>query len=222
MPDFSQIVVISPRYFTRNGIAQQLEESGFNVTTIDKIEKLKSDIRLAGQKTLAIVEVADLGMDSTKIIRECWNRNDVRFFFLVDENNCSDLLRMKFEGTLAVISHNIEIHNFNLLIQIIQAGYLILPQLEAQSAIANETNVERKELDPMLNAAKERVHLLSAREREVVSLLGRGHGNKKLGSMLEISDTTVRLHIRSIMRKLGVENRTQVALMSALYESAAE
>ncbi|WP_185982719.1 response regulator transcription factor [Aureimonas mangrovi] len=59
-----------------------------------------------------------------------------------------------------------------------------------------------------------RLVTLSKREIEVLERVGEGLGNKRIASSLHISDTTVRLHMRSIMRKLGAENRTQVALFA--------
>lgn len=50
---------------------------------------------------------------------------------------------------------------------------------------------------------------LSPREREVLSLLERGHSNRRIAVTLGISENTVMVHLRHIMRKLGATNRTQ-------------
>lgn len=52
---------------------------------------------------------------------------------------------------------------------------------------------------------------LTARQREVLALLARGSSNKDIALALGISDATVRVHVSSVMRALGVENRTQAA-----------
>jgi DNA-binding NarL/FixJ family response regulator len=51
--------------------------------------------------------------------------------------------------------------------------------------------------------------VLSPREREVLELLTRGAVNKEIASALDISDNTVKNHLKSIMEKLHVENRVQ-------------
>lgn len=51
---------------------------------------------------------------------------------------------------------------------------------------------------------------LSPREREVLELLTRGTVNKEIASALEISENTVKNHLKSIMEKLHLENRVQV------------
>jgi DNA-binding NarL/FixJ family response regulator len=50
---------------------------------------------------------------------------------------------------------------------------------------------------------------LTAREHAVLGLLARGHSNKDIGLALEISETTVKSHLRSIFAKLKVLSRTE-------------
>ena len=53
---------------------------------------------------------------------------------------------------------------------------------------------------------------LTERELDVLRLIARGMSNKQVAQQLSISTTTVRSHVSSIMRKLDLENRTQLAL----------
>jgi DNA-binding NarL/FixJ family response regulator len=53
---------------------------------------------------------------------------------------------------------------------------------------------------------------LSQREREVLGLLVEGLPNKLIARRLEISEKTVKAHLTSIFRELGVTDRTQAAL----------
>jgi two-component system nitrate/nitrite response regulator NarL len=50
---------------------------------------------------------------------------------------------------------------------------------------------------------------LTGREREVLGLLIEGYSNKVIGRALGVQEVTVKLHIRKLLRKLGVTNRTQ-------------
>ncbi|GAB16590.1 putative two-component response regulator [Gordonia effusa NBRC 100432] len=49
---------------------------------------------------------------------------------------------------------------------------------------------------------------LTDRERQVIRLLAEGFSNKRIGQTLFISESTVKFHIRNIIRKLGVSKRT--------------
>jgi two-component system NarL family response regulator len=50
---------------------------------------------------------------------------------------------------------------------------------------------------------------LSARELEVLSLIVRGLSNKQIGYSLSIAEHTVKNHVKNILSKLGVDDRTQ-------------
>lgn len=52
---------------------------------------------------------------------------------------------------------------------------------------------------------------LSPREQEIVSYVARGLSNRGIGDALGLSENTVRNHLRSILEKLRLDNRVQVA-----------
>jgi two-component system nitrate/nitrite response regulator NarL len=54
--------------------------------------------------------------------------------------------------------------------------------------------------------------LLSDRELETMRYLLGGNPNKVIANHLEVSEATVKVHVKSILRKLGVRNRTQAAI----------
>jgi DNA-binding NarL/FixJ family response regulator len=60
--------------------------------------------------------------------------------------------------------------------------------------------------------APESPEALTARESEVLELLARGHANKQIASELYVSEKTVKAHVSAILKKLGVQSRTQAAL----------
>lgn len=53
---------------------------------------------------------------------------------------------------------------------------------------------------------------LTDREREVLSLLVQGMPNKQIARQLDISEKTVKAHLSSVFRRIGVTDRTQAAL----------
>ncbi|MFL5322033.1 MAG: LuxR C-terminal-related transcriptional regulator [Myxococcaceae bacterium] len=58
------------------------------------------------------------------------------------------------------------------------------------------------------------IQSLSTREREVLTWITAGADNLKISSHLEISERTVKAHVSAIYRKLGAQNRTQLAVMA--------
>jgi DNA-binding NarL/FixJ family response regulator len=55
-------------------------------------------------------------------------------------------------------------------------------------------------------------HPLSDREMEVLSCVVRGMSNKEIANILGISHQTVKNHVTAILRKFGVEDRTQAVV----------
>jgi DNA-binding NarL/FixJ family response regulator len=53
---------------------------------------------------------------------------------------------------------------------------------------------------------------LSAREREVLLLVAEGLANKQIAKRLGIAERTVKVHLGSVFRRIGVTDRTSAAL----------
>jgi two-component system nitrate/nitrite response regulator NarL len=53
---------------------------------------------------------------------------------------------------------------------------------------------------------------LSEREREILACLARGASNKAIARHCRIAETTVKAHLKAILRKIAVHNRTQAAI----------
>ena len=62
---------------------------------------------------------------------------------------------------------------------------------------------------------------LTSRQMVVLSHIERGHANKTIAHELSMSESTVKVHVRNIMRKVGATNRTQAVYKAQkIWESA--
>ena len=59
---------------------------------------------------------------------------------------------------------------------------------------------------------------LTSREREVLAELTHGRSNREVARALRISEKTVKAHVSSVLAKLGVQDRTQAALLAVRQE----
>ena len=55
-------------------------------------------------------------------------------------------------------------------------------------------------------------HGLSEREEQILKSVVKGHGNKMIARTLDIAEATVKVHMKSVLRKIRVANRTQAAI----------
>jgi DNA-binding NarL/FixJ family response regulator len=53
---------------------------------------------------------------------------------------------------------------------------------------------------------------LTAREEEILRELANGSSNKEIANVLAISEHTVKIHLKNILKKLHMNNRTQAAI----------
>jgi len=81
---------------------------------------------------------------------------------------------------------------------LVRARRLLRPEIECAPRTDHVTIKHREQWPP--------------RQLEVLHLLVQGKANKEIAQILGIEEGTVKVHLRQIMRKLGVTNRTQAAI----------
>ncbi len=64
-------------------------------------------------------------------------------------------------------------------------------------------------------AGDDPIHQLSPREREILQRIAKGDSNKHIARAFDIAETTVKIHVQHILRKLGLSNRVHAAVYAA-------
>jgi two-component system nitrate/nitrite response regulator NarL len=68
---------------------------------------------------------------------------------------------------------------------------------------------------PKLRAlADDPLTTLTTRERQIILVLSEGITNKEIGRRLSVAEGTVKVHLHRIYRKLGITNRTALAVLA--------
>jgi DNA-binding NarL/FixJ family response regulator len=55
---------------------------------------------------------------------------------------------------------------------------------------------------------------LTGREREVLAQIAQGRSNREIARLLQVSEKTIKTHVSAVLAKLGVQDRTQAALLA--------
>jgi LuxR family maltose regulon positive regulatory protein len=76
----------------------------------------------------------------------------------------------------------------------------------------NQRTLAKDQTENSMTAGGALIEPLSRRELEVIPLLAEGLSNLEVARRLHISMDTVKVHLRHIYQKLGVNNRSQAAI----------
>jgi len=67
---------------------------------------------------------------------------------------------------------------------------------------------------PRRESTADGMNLLTQREREILSLMAKGHNNQEIAAWLNITVGTVRVHVHAVLQKLNVRDRTQAVILA--------
>jgi DNA-binding NarL/FixJ family response regulator len=114
-----------------------------------------------------------------------------------------DLGTIIYHEAAGYVSRDITVENLARTIVLVASGELVIsPQMA--TGVLNA-------FDGLQKRVHVRVPLLTRREREILSLAGRGQLNKDIAATLSISENTVKVHMRNVMKKVCLHTRGEAA-----------
>jgi len=102
--------------------------------------------------------------------------------------------------------------NLEVLLQAIEKVHLGEMWLDPSVVAHALSDMTRTKGGKQINSEEATIATLTAREREVITLVGEGLRNKQIAQRLFISESTVRHHLTSIFSKLGVAERLELVI----------
>lgn len=123
---------------------------------------------------------------------------------LADSEAASHVLMALDRGVRGYIASSSGLRVVVEVVNLVRAGGIYVP---ATSLTASREEI----LGPEIEAADPFDALLTPRQAAVAEALRQGKANKIIAYELDLSESTVKVHIRAIMRKLQAHNRTEVA-----------
>jgi DNA-binding NarL/FixJ family response regulator len=128
---------------------------------------------------------------------------DVKVLLLGWPREQKDLGTIIYHEASGCIIRDITVENLIKTIVLIAEGELVLSPQIANNVLQAFDGLQKK--------VHIRVPLLTNREREVLSLVGKGQVNKDIASTLSISENTVKVHMRNVMKKVCLHTRGEAA-----------
>jgi DNA-binding NarL/FixJ family response regulator len=173
----------------------------------------------AGDGAAALVLAAELvpdvilldlklpGMDGIAVLGELRARdNAARVLVLTSATEPASASLAVRSGASGVVYKDVDPDALVRAIRSVHDGHLLLAP-EAADALA------RSAVDAVAG-----LDALTAREREVLAEIAKGRSNREIARALGVAEKTVKAHVSSVLAKLGVQDRTQAALLAVRNE----
>jgi two-component system nitrate/nitrite response regulator NarL len=189
----------------RSGLRSQLEGKGFEVVaeaaSIDEIMRNGANDR---SPTLIIM---DLGQGSEAVSSLKSAQPAARTVVFAESAELSQLADMFSAGADAYLLKSISLSALIESLKLVSLGEKVFPSMLTDFLGAMRASQ---------TGSSERVRVgdvaLSQREVDIIRRLADGHSNKTIAKELSITEATVKVHLKTVLRKLGATNRTQVAI----------
>jgi two-component system nitrate/nitrite response regulator NarL len=157
---------------------------------------------------IILLEINMAGEPCFDVIPQLINTSDkARVILVTNAYNSQVFLRAVQSGVVGVVTKTQRPEVLIKAIEKVNAGEVWIER----SLIANLlTRLSRNHRSNGSDPEAERIEQLSARERQIIGLIGHGLKNKQIAAQLCISETTVRHHLTSIFSKLDVSDRLEL------------
>jgi DNA-binding NarL/FixJ family response regulator len=209
------IVIVDDHPLLRQGVADSLAlEPDFQIVgqAADGEEGLQMVRDL--QPNVAVVDVNLPGLNGQQVTRQIVaEKLPTRVILLTAYDDAEQKIHAMRVGAAAYCTKDISPDKLVKMTRLVsRGGYMVgdnifdTPGLD-RWLMAQTDGAMRSYSDP-----GEPFQPLSSREMEVLAYVTHGKSNKEIARQLGISHQTVKNHVTSILRKLGVEDRTQAAI----------
>jgi two-component system nitrate/nitrite response regulator NarL len=200
------IMLVGRSRLSLEGLARIFADSPFRVVmSVPSIENLDPKLIQHHDVALLILDAGDLRTATREIQLFKEMLPAARIAVIVGSNLLRDIASLFRTGANACLIEGIATEAFLKALELVMLGETLIP-----SALL--TTVSDQRIAAPASSVQRSSSSLSPQERRILLSLVDGHPNKLIAGQLGIADATVKVHIKNIFRKIGVDNRTQAAM----------
>jgi two-component system, NarL family, nitrate/nitrite response regulator NarL len=206
-----RVAVLAERSLFRAGLVTLLTTLGFeHVVEVASLEELKGQTTCNGEFEMLLVHLSGETEDVHQRMQEIRQRqSNVKVVFLSNKLDVKLMSDCFAAGGSGYLLENLSRDALHKSLTLARTGEKVFPS-ELASFIVDLGGAKQVS-DTTTQSELQRLGL-SNREVEVLRLLASGDSNKLIAAKLDIRESTVKVHLKQILRKTRTFNRTQAAL----------
>ena len=203
------ILIVEDHTLIRFGLKTAFESKEF-INDIYEASNAEDAIELCRKNKIDAV-IMDLGLpnmngiEATQEIKKI--NNKIKIIILTSHNSEEEVIESIKAGASAYCSKDINPEKLaDTILSVIEGAAWFDPKISnvVLNAVAKDKKSYTDNFDKEYN--------LTDREKEVLEYICDGLNNNEISKILDVSINTVKVHVSSIIQKLGVEDRTQVVV----------
>ena len=219
-----QLLVVDDHNLFRRGLIALLKQDGrFDV--VGEAGDLGQALRCAGQIQPDLILLDNhlpgvRGVDGIGSLKQAFA--SARILMLTVSENEEDLATAMQAGADGYLLKTVESDQLcQAIVRVLAGEPVISPEMMTKFVTAFRTKPMASPPDgPLATTTAPPPSLdeaLSNREREILLLVAHGDSNKLIARQLDIAETTVKVHVQGILRKLQLSSRVQAAIYAAAH-----
>lgn len=218
MPAPIRVLLVDDHALFRSGIKSLLQrhpefeivgEAGDGMEGVKRAAQLKPDVVLLDLHMPGLS-----GRDAAAMMTE--EAPESHVLMLTVSEDAEDLIETLRAGACGYLLKNIEAETLTAAITKAAAGESVIsPQMMGklvQGVRGAPPKASTEAAAPAVVASE--LNKLSPREREILVLVARGQSNKEIARTLDLAESTVKIHVQNVLRKLGLTSRVQAAVFA--------
>lgn len=199
------ILVADDHGFIRAGVEAVLRGTRFSVVAATASGEETLDAIKTHDPAIVLLDINMPGMNGVQALEALRDRGDKRpVILLTAEINDRQLLSVMRAGVEGIVSKDGAEDGLVEVLEKVHAGQKAIEPIFLQRAI--DLSLRPDTQGPLAK--------LNPRERKIAALVARGLRNRDIGSELGIGECTVKVYLHTMYQKLGIDNRTELALLA--------
>jgi two-component system nitrate/nitrite response regulator NarL len=218
-----RILLLEPNRLWREGLSRVLEDAGYTVAAAagSLSEELAATAADQAAPDVVVVDAAAIDDDAAEEFAAARERfPDTRIVVFTDPDNPGDALSCFMAGADGCLMKNISSKAMAGCLDLVAVGERVFPASLIGALLKDPGMGGSPSPIPEVyrNLADPATAQLSRRERQILASLAVGRSNKQIAEENNLTEATIKVHLRNILRKIHATNRTQAAVWAITHK----